>query len=87
MIEMISSMVPADMAAHAPALLIVAPMLLAPVAASASHVGFCALRLEPIWMSLGEAAGYAAHTALDDKVAEKYTYDISHVELAHRHHT
>jgi hypothetical protein len=35
--------------------------LLVPVAASSSHVGFCALRLEPIWMSLGEAAGHAAH--------------------------
>jgi len=37
--------------------------LLVPVALSASHVGFCALRLEPIWMSLGEAAGHAAHLA------------------------
>lgn len=37
--------------------------LLVPVAMSASHVGFCALRLEPIWMSLGEAAGHAAHLA------------------------
>ena len=38
--------------------------LLAPVPASASHVGFCALRLEPIWASLGQAAGHAAHLAL-----------------------
>jgi hypothetical protein len=37
--------------------------LLVPVALSASHVGFCALRLEPIWMSLGEAAGHAAMLA------------------------
>jgi hypothetical protein len=37
--------------------------LLVPVAVSASHVGFCALRLEPIWMSLGQAAGHAAHLA------------------------
>ncbi len=37
--------------------------LLVPVAASSSHVGFCALRLEPIWMSLGEAAGHAAADA------------------------
>ncbi len=37
--------------------------LLVPVAASSSHVGFCALRLEPIWMSMGEAAGHAAHFA------------------------
>lgn len=34
--------------------------LLSPGAMSASHVGFCALRLEPIWMSLGQAAGHAA---------------------------
>ncbi|MCH9751337.1 MAG: monovalent cation/H+ antiporter subunit D family protein, partial [Alphaproteobacteria bacterium] len=33
MIEFISSLVPADIAAHAPALLVVAPMLLAPIAA------------------------------------------------------
>lgn len=37
--------------------------LLVSCAASSSHVGFCALRLEPIWMSLGEAAGHAAHLA------------------------
>ena len=37
--------------------------LLAPGPVSASHVGFCALRLEPVWMSLGEAAGHAAHLA------------------------
>ncbi len=35
--------------------------LLVPGAVSSSHVGFCALRFEPIWMSLGEAAGQAAH--------------------------
>jgi FAD dependent oxidoreductase len=40
--------------------------LLAPVPVSASHVGFCALRLEPIWTSLGQAAGHAAHLALAD---------------------
>lgn len=38
--------------------------LLAPVPASSSHIGFCALRLEPIWTSLGQAAGHAAHLTL-----------------------
>lgn len=38
--------------------------LLVPVAASSSHVGFCALRLEPTWMSLGDAAGFAAHLVI-----------------------
>ncbi len=39
--------------------------LLVPTACSASHVGFCAIRLEPIWMSLGGAAGHAADMALE----------------------
>lgn len=38
--------------------------LLVPVALSSSHIGFCALRLEPIWMSLGQAAGHAASIAV-----------------------
>ena len=42
--------------------------LLVPVAASSSHVGFCALRLEPIWMSLGQAAGHAAALAIEQQV-------------------
>ncbi len=43
--------------------------LLVPVPVSASHVGFCALRLEPIWTSLGQAAGHAAHLALQAESA------------------
>jgi len=38
--------------------------LLVPVAVSASHVGFGALRLEPVWAAMGHAAGLAAHLAL-----------------------
>lgn len=38
--------------------------LLVPTAVSSSHVGFCALRLEPIWMNLGQAAGHAAALAI-----------------------
>ena len=37
--------------------------LLVPCAVSASHVGFCGLRLEPIWASLGQASGHAAYLA------------------------
>lgn len=42
--------------------------LLVPVAVSSSHVGFTALRLEPIWMSLGQAAGHAAGLAVESRV-------------------
>ena len=42
--------------------------LLVPTACSASHVGFCAIRLESIWMSLGGAAGHAADMALEANV-------------------
>lgn len=43
--------------------------LLVPVACSASHFGFSALRLEPIWASLGQAAGWAAALALHEKTS------------------
>ena len=39
--------------------------LLVPVACSASHFGFGTLRLEAPWTSLGQAAGLAAHLALE----------------------
>jgi hypothetical protein len=41
--------------------------LLVPGAVSSTHVGFCALRLEPIWMSLGQAAGHAAGMAVKSR--------------------
>jgi hypothetical protein len=41
--------------------------LLVPVAASATHVGFCAIRTEPILAALGEAAGMAARIAMERK--------------------
>ena len=37
--------------------------LLVPVALSATHVGFGTIRLEPPWMHVGEAAGFAAALA------------------------
>lgn len=39
--------------------------LLVPTACSASHCGYCAVRLEPIWSSLGQAAGAAAGMSVD----------------------
>ena len=39
--------------------------LLVPVAVSASHLGYGTIRMEPVWMALGEAAGTAAALALD----------------------
>lgn len=42
--------------------------LLVPVAASASHIGFSTLRMEPCWMALGEAAGTAAAMAVKEGV-------------------
>ncbi len=38
--------------------------LLVPVALSASHVGWGAIRLEPVWMQFGESAGFAAALAV-----------------------
>ncbi|MEX2169892.1 MAG: FAD-dependent oxidoreductase [Pirellulales bacterium] len=39
--------------------------LIVPVAASASHVAFSSIRMEPTWMALGHAAGVAAHLAIE----------------------
>jgi hypothetical protein len=40
--------------------------LLVPVAISATHVAISAVRMEPVWSSLGQAAGVAAAVALND---------------------
>jgi FAD-dependent oxidoreductase family protein len=39
--------------------------LLAPVAVSATHLGFGTIRMEPCWMALGQAAGVAATLAIE----------------------
>ena len=43
--------------------------LLVPVAASTTHVAFATIRLEPTWMALGQAAGTAAHLALEKSIS------------------
>jgi FAD dependent oxidoreductase len=45
--------------------------LLVPVAASTTHIAFASIRLEPTWMTLGQAAGAAAHLAISQNVAPR----------------
>lgn len=42
--------------------------LIVPVAASTSHVAYSSIRTEPTWMALGQAAGVAAHLALEQDI-------------------
>lgn len=57
--------------------------LAVPVACSSSHVGFCALRLEPIWISLGQAAGEAIALAIPK---QKPLPEIAPAEIRARLH-
>ncbi len=50
--------------------------LLVPVAASATHVAFSTIRLEPTWMAMGQAAGTAAHQILEQPC------DVGEIDIA-----
>jgi len=43
--------------------------LIVPVCISATHVAYCSLRMEPVYMMIGHAAGKAAHLAIAGKTA------------------
>jgi hypothetical protein len=40
-----------------------------PVCASASHIAFGSIRMEPVFMILGQSAAVAACLAIDEKIA------------------
>ena len=50
-----------------------------PVPASATHVGFSTIRMEPCWMALGQAAGVAAAVSIESNVAPR-NVDIKKVQ-------
>jgi hypothetical protein len=50
--------------------------LLAPVCLSASHIAYGSIRMEPVFMVLGQSAAIAAGLALEEKVAvQQIQYD------------
>lgn len=42
--------------------------LLTPVPLSATHIAFSAIRMEPTWMAIGQAAGTAAHMSIEQNL-------------------
>ena len=55
--------------------------LLVPVAMSASHIAYGSIRMEPVFMILGQSAATAAAFAIDDKLAVQ---DVPYAKLRER---
>jgi len=59
--------------------------LLVPVCCSASHIAMTSIRMEPVWMTLGEASGVAAAMALKaDLPVQRVDYAQLRVKLRER---
>ncbi len=60
--------------------------LLVPVCVSASHIAMTSIRMEPVWMILGESAGVAAAMALKEEIpVQKIDYTKLRSKLASLH--
>ena len=55
--------------------------LLVPVAMSSSHIAYGSIRMEPVFMILGQSAATAAVLALDGKLAVQ---DVPYAKLRER---
>jgi hypothetical protein len=55
--------------------------LLVPVCLSATHVAYGSIRMEPVFMILGQSAGAAASLAIEDKVPVQ---NVDHGKLKKR---
>ena len=55
--------------------------LLVPVAVSSSHIAYGSIRMEPVFMILGQSAGTAAALSIDEDVAVQ---DLDYAKLRKR---
>jgi hypothetical protein len=55
--------------------------LLVPVCVSGSHIAFGSIRMEPVFMILGQSAGTVASMAIDKK---KNIYELTYDEIRTR---